>query len=108
MREQSAARMQRILAMLLGALACAGCESQTRTAASRPPGPNASAAIFTTPAMSAWERSGNATAPADRWEFARRDDSLSATTHIPILGTQQWPLPPRPQERRVRFRHWEQ
>ncbi len=46
--------------------------------------------------------------PADRYEFTRNDARLTPATRGPILATRQWPEPPQPLERPVRFWRWQQ
>lgn len=45
---------------------------------------------------------------ADRFEFSRNDQRLSPTSRGPLLATRDWPEPPRPLERRIRFWMWQQ
>jgi hypothetical protein len=45
---------------------------------------------------------------ADRFEFSRNDARLTPASRGAILATRQWPEPPRPLERPVRFWRWQQ
>lgn len=45
---------------------------------------------------------------ADRYEYSRSDSRLSPSSRAPLLATNQWPEPPRPAERPVRFWRWQQ
>jgi hypothetical protein len=45
---------------------------------------------------------------ADRYEYARNDARLSPGSRGPLLATRQWPEPPQPVERPVRFWKWRQ
>lgn len=88
----------------------AGCQSaNTQTTqrpqpSAQPPVPPSNAHIFSTDPV----RLATNTAPPERFEFARRDPVLSLRTPAPLRATTQWPGPPRPLERRIIFRWWEQ
>lgn len=73
----------------------------------------ASTLVFSSAPVRNWHAS-NAGEPgvgliaADRYEFSRNDARLSPLSRGPILATRQWPEPPRPLERPVRFWRWQQ
>lgn len=55
-----------------------------------------------------YESSLTGTKPHERFEFGRRDGTLSPLAHEPLLATRQWPAIVPPRERRVRFFYWDQ
>lgn len=69
---------------------------------------NAAQSVTLTDELDAHQYSPHGTLPFERFEYARRDAQLNATRPGPLLATQQWPEPARPQERRFRFRYWKQ
>jgi len=46
--------------------------------------------------------------PFERFEFSRNDDRVNPVRSVPLLASRQWPQPPRPAERRIRFSDWQQ
>ncbi len=91
-----------------------GCESANSHAALTKQVPTQIATYQPTPPSNAHVFSSDTvriatqTAPPERFEFARRDASLSLRSPAPLRATTQWPGPLRPLERRIVFRWWEQ
>ena len=81
--------------------------AEVRTAAPSP------ALVFSSAPVRTWH-TANAGEPgvgliaADRYEFSRNDSRLTPVSRGPVLATRQWPEPPRPAERPVRFWRWQQ
>lgn len=97
--------------VLAGALA-GGCSAPARAGAGRTTEPapvrDAGRLVLPTDRVLASER---AAGPASRYEwfaYGRNNDQVSARHEVPILARNQWPVPPRPLERRIRFWYWEQ
>lgn len=44
----------------------------------------------------------------ERFEFGRNDAAVGLVRPRALLATNQWPQPPRPLERRIRFSDWQQ
>ncbi len=63
--------------------------------------------VFPTDTVLAFERASS-TQPYEWFEYSRNNREVSARTFGPLLATNQWPVPPRPAERRVRFWWWDQ
>lgn len=63
--------------------------------------------VFPTDGVVAYERGADA-GRYGWFEFGRNNGAVAARDERPILATTQWPLPPRPAERRVRFEYWDQ
>lgn len=94
---------------------CAGCASRT-------PAPQTvelstvsspSALVFSSEPVRNWHASnageqGVGLIAADRFEYSRNDARLTPASRAPLLATRQWPEPPRPLERPVRFWRWQQ
>lgn len=100
-----------LLALGLG-VGCAPTEQAPFSAQVQTTSP-ASTLVFSSAPVRNWHAS-NAGEPgvgliaADRYEFSRNDARLTPQTRGPILATRQWPEPPRPVERPVRFWRWKQ
>lgn len=60
------------------------------------------------PAIVAHDRAPDSLLAFERFEYARRDASLNPVAFGPVVAQRQWPQPPQPLERRVRFHIWEQ
>ena len=58
------------------------------------------------PELARYEASG--TPVSRRFEFDRLDGDLGRRRSAPLRATRQWPQPPMPAERRIRFHYWEQ
>lgn len=67
-----------------------------------------SVGVFRTAEVQAYDASPMALADASRFEFSRRDADLNPVTFGPLVASLQWPQAPKPAERRIRFRIWEQ
>lgn len=94
-----------LVTLALASVASIGCQSQTQQRHSAfHDQPRSNAHIFPTDST----RAATNTAPPERFEFARLDHSLAPRVAAPLRATQQWPQPPQPLERRIRFRWWEQ
>ncbi|MFU8829275.1 MAG: hypothetical protein ACNA8P_07560 [Phycisphaerales bacterium] len=71
------------------------------------------ALVFSSSSVRSWhtERAGEpgiGFIEADRFEFARNDSRLAPASRGPLLATREWPEAPRPAERRIIFRRWQQ
>lgn len=82
-------------------------EIQDQTAA---PNPDKARTALALPSQEIldYESSPEGTFAPDRFEFGRRDASVSASERIPLLATNQWPESRQPTERPVRFTRWQQ
>lgn len=97
-----------LIALVAGSLATTACQSPTKSAQQTPPppppAPRSNAQIFPTDFVAANTR----TSPPERFEFARRDAELNLRLPAPLTASREWPQSPRPLERRIIFRWWEQ
>jgi len=100
-----------LLALGVG-VGCARTPEAPFTAEVRTTAP-ASTMVFSSAPVRNWHASntgepGVGLIAADRYEFSRNDARLTPQTRGPVLATRQWPEPPRPIERPVRFWRWQQ
>lgn len=101
--------------MFLLAAAClgAGCAQPAANRADAPAkprqdSPSAMATVFPSPGQRYALSRQAAEPPSESWAFARKDDALAVRSSGPLLATRQWPEPPPPCERPVRFKRWVQ
>ena len=58
--------------------------------------------------MAAWERSAGSGTASDRFTWDRRNAALSVRSPAALTATGEWPVAPRPAERRILFRRFVQ
>lgn len=68
-------------------------------------GSDPSRLVFESPEVARANQDG---LPFERWEFSRNDERVNAVRSVPLSAARQWPQPPRPAERRIRFSDWQQ
>lgn len=64
--------------------------------------------VFPTTRVLGYERSVGPEAQYAWFEYGRNDGEVSPRRAAPIEATRQWPVPPRPAERHIRFSYWVQ
>lgn len=105
-----------LTALALAGTALTGCANEPAPYTSGGTGPNgnhlwqdnAAQSVALTDELDAYQYAPNGSIPFERFEYARRDAELNAGRPGPLRASQEWPEPPRPQERRFRFRYWAQ
>ncbi|MFM9956626.1 MAG: hypothetical protein ACKVZJ_01005 [Phycisphaerales bacterium] len=104
-------------AILLGALGAAGCtlagaaggcanhQSWDRHTNEHPARQGRAALVFESPEVAL---ANQGTLAFERFEFSRNDKHINPAGSTPLIATRDWPQPPRPGERRIRFSDWQQ
>ena len=64
--------------------------------------------VFPTDRVLAYEQGVGVDERYAWFEYGRNDGEVSARHDVPLEATRQWPVPPRPAERHVRFWYWVQ
>lgn len=104
-------RLRRMAGAAVAAHACTliGCASAPpATGWPATTGTSTALGALADPAIVAYDRSPESLLAFERFEYARRDASLNPVAFGPVVAQRQWPQPPQPLERRVRFHIWEQ
>lgn len=102
----STARALIALALTLSAIGCAASQDDATHAVRLTPGAGATV-VFPSEQTAAFYDQRRLLL-ADRFEYYRNNDAVSARTPVPLLASQQWPQRPEPAERPVRFSRWQQ
>lgn len=113
-RTRERERTVAVAAMLLGSVGallggCAGTPLHPRAEVAPPPplrdeGP----LVFATYPVASAEAQMGVESQYGWFAYGRNDGEVSARWNGPIEATRQWPVPPRPAERHVRFWYWVQ
>jgi hypothetical protein len=96
---------------LAGGLA-SGCSAPARPGAgvraAAPPVRDGGTLVLPTTRVAAYEQELGPEAQYAWFEYGRNDGEVSPRYAAPLAATRQWPVPPRPAERHVRFWYWVQ
>jgi hypothetical protein len=107
-RTNNAAAAALVTGLALVAAGCASGERRAETADTGGQNRWTTAGAFPGEAVRRHDASPRTTHRTQRFEFDRLDGYLGARTDAPLRATRQWPQEPRPAERPIRFRRWEQ